>query len=394
MADLISISPNFAWALALAIAWVSGEFVHRWTRLPRISIYGLVGFGLASAQSGFLPPKITDPILIADIAFGLILFEVGYRINLHWLRTNIWLGISSVAEAVGTFVAVYFVTQWYGASTITSLLLASLTMAASPAGILRVVNEQCSSGQVTERVLHLSALSCVMSVFAFKVILGFRLFETSGSLLEAIRNSLVTLTASAGLGGFFGIALPVLRRRLGSVSSDATLMFAIAIILLVTLIEALELSPILATLTFGLVARHRRVTLNQTQRNFGVLGDLLVVPLFVFVTSTLQWDHVVSGLMLALLLIATRLIVKTTALTLFAHPSGMTWKKGMLTGLALSPLSVFAILTIVHARHVNIALVDHLPTLAAITLLLDVFGPIMTQRALIWAQETPDTTET
>jgi hypothetical protein len=39
------------------------------------------------------------PLLLADLAFGLILFELGYRINLRWLRTNPWIGVSSLAEA-------------------------------------------------------------------------------------------------------------------------------------------------------------------------------------------------------------------------------------------------------------------------------------------------------
>ncbi len=396
--SLLLMPPELAWTVAIGIAWIAGEFGHRWSGLPRISIYGLVGFLLAAPQIGFLPGTgstgSSGLLLLADIAFGLILFEVGYRINLHWLRANVWIGISGLLESVGTFVAVYFLAQWYGASTITALLLASLAMSTSPAGILRVLNEQGSSGQVTERVLHLSAMSCVLAVFAFKVILGFRVFQTSGSLLDATWNSLVVLSASAGLGALFGIVMPVLRRKLGNVGTDATVAFAIAVILLVALTATFKISPILAALTFGLVARHRRVTLSQTQRNFGALGDLLVVPLFVFVTSTLDWSQVATGMGLALLLVAARLIVKTAAVTLLARVSGMTWKKGMLTGLALSPISVFAILILEQTRHLNIGLVDHLAPLAAMTLLLDIIGPIMTQRALIWAHETPDTPDT
>ena len=45
-----------------------------------------------------------------------------------------------------------------------ALLLASLAMSTSPAAIVRVVNEQRSSGQVTERVLHLTAVNCVLAV--------------------------------------------------------------------------------------------------------------------------------------------------------------------------------------------------------------------------------------
>ena len=47
--------------------------------------------------------------------------------------------------------------------------LAALAMASSPAGILRVVHELRSAGQVTERVMHLTAINCMLSVLALKL---------------------------------------------------------------------------------------------------------------------------------------------------------------------------------------------------------------------------------
>ncbi|TCS38606.1 transporter (CPA2 family) [Paucimonas lemoignei] len=388
MLETLSIPQELAWPFAIAIGWMVGEFGHRWTGLPRISLYGLVGFVLASTQIGFLPKSVDGNMLaLADIAFGLILFELGYRINLDWLKINRWIAASSAAEAVGTFAAVYYIATWYGTTTLTGLLLASLAMATSPAGILRVVNEQSSSGQVTERALHLSALNSVMAVFAFKAIVGYWLFQSSGSILKAGWNSLVVLILSAVLGALFGVLVPALRRRLGNVGTDATVSFAIGVILLVALSHTLDFSPILSTLAFGLVARHRRETLSQTQRNFGVLGDLLVIPLFLFVATTLQWQQAMSGIVLGLLIIVVRIIAKIAGVTVFAHVSGISWRKGLLTGLALSPASVFAILILEQTR-LSIDLMTQLAPLAAMVLVMEVAGPILTQRALIWARET------
>lgn len=388
MPDISLITANLVWPFAIALAWVAGEVGARWTGLPRISVYGLVGFALAHGQSGWLPGADDSAMmLLANIAFGLILFEFGYRINLRWLRVNPWIGVSSLVEATGTFVAVYFVAQWFGTSTITALLLASLAMSTSPVAIMRVVNELYSSGQVTERILHLTFLNCVLAVFAFKVIVGFWVFQSSGNVLQAISNSLVVLLASVGIGSMFGVLVPALMRRLGNLAQDATVAFAIAVILLVAVTHSVNLSPALATLTFGLVVRHRRVTLNQTQRNFGALGELLAVMLFVFAASTLEWQHIVSGTGLALALIVTRLAVKTLGVAMFAQISGISWRKGVLSGVALAPISVFVILVLEQTRHIGIALADELTALAAMTLFMDVFGPIITQRAIIWARE-------
>ncbi len=392
MTDLLPIAAHLAWPVVIAVAWIAGEFGHRWIGLPRISIYGLVGFLLS--QTGFLSASDSDAVvLLANIAFGLILFEFGYRINLRWLRVNPWIGATSLVESIGTFVAVYAVAQWYGVPAVIALLLASLSMSTSPAAILRIVNEERSSGQVTERILHLSAFNCVLAVFVFKVILGLWIFQSSGSLWEAVWNSLVALIVSAGIGALFGIAVPGLLRKLGNLSRDATLAFAIAVILLVALTHTFKFSPVLATLTFGFMSRHRRIALSQTQRNFGALGNLLTVLLFAFASTTLQWQQVAAGLGLGLALIGARLASKTIGVVLFSRLSGISWRKGVLTGVALAPISVFVILLLEQTRSLGVDLFDHLAALAAATLILEILGPILTQRALIWAGESPEETE-
>lgn len=389
MPESLSLIAELAWPLALALAWVAGEFGHRWTGLPRISIYGLVGFVLANLHAGLLSGS-NDMAVLANIAFGLILFELGYRINLRWLRNNPWLGLTSLVEAFATFAAVFYLARAFDMPLIPSLLLSSLAMATSPAAVLRIVNEQRSSGQVTERILHLSAFSCVLAVFTFKVVLGLWVFQSTGDILHALWNSLVVLLVSAALGGVFGVALPALLARFSRQEGDATVAFAIAVIILVVLTHALKFSPVPAALAFGLMARHRRITLSQAERNFGALGNLLTVLLFVFMASRLEWQMVLAGAGLALLLFIVRFLVKTASVTAFAHVSGISWKKGVLTGVALTPLSAFVILLLEQTRHLGIGLIDELTALAAITLLLEVIGPIATQWALRMSGEVPD----
>src|SRR3990167_2187317 len=149
---------DLAWPLAIALAWLAGELGHRWTGLPRISLYGLVGFALGGSQLELLPATRPRPVmLVANVAFGLILFEFGYRINLRWLRTNPWIGVTGLLGAGLCFAAVYALARGFDMPVLTSLLLASLAMSPSPAALMRVINEQRSTGQVTERVLHLTA---------------------------------------------------------------------------------------------------------------------------------------------------------------------------------------------------------------------------------------------
>ncbi len=391
MPDLLTFLTDLAWPVAICLAWLAGEFGQRITGLPRISFYGIVGFLLASSQIGVLPPSGAGPILLlADVGFGLILFELGYRINLRWLRTNPWFGLASLTEAIGTFIAIYFVATLFGTSTMTALMLGALSMSTSPATVIRVVNEMRSSGQVTERVLHLSALNCVMSVFTFNVIVGFWIFQGSQDIGDATLNSLVAVLLSALLGAVFGVVVPALLRHMANLSKDATTGFALAVILLVSLTYATQMSPVVASLAFGLTARHRRVAFSQAQRNFGALGEVLTVLLFVFAASTLDWRTVADGTVLAVTVFVVRLLTKTASVTAFAELSGISWRKGALTGIALAPVSVFVILLLEHARLRGVNLGEELRAMAGVTLLLELFGPILIQRALVWAKETQE----
>lgn len=382
---------ELVWPLALAFSWVVGELGHRWTRLPRICLYGVVGFAFGPAQLGLLTHQATGSMmLLANMAFGLILFEFGYRINLRWLRTNPWIGATGLLESAATFAAVYAVASLLGMPLLVALLLASLAMSTSPAALMRVINEQRSSGQVTERVLHLTALNCVLAVFAFKAIVGFWTYQASGSAWLAMSNSLLLLVASVGLGAVFGMGIPALLRYMGRLSTDATVGFAVGVVLLVAVAHGLKLSPVLAALTFGFVARHRRVTLNQTQRNFGALGDLLAVLLFTFVATTIEWQRAWAGIGIGLAVIVVRGAVKVAVVGGLARASGITWRKGILTGLAMTPISVFVILLLEQARFMGIDLIDQLAPLAAATLVLELVGPVVTQRALALAGESAE----
>lgn len=391
MTNLTALLADIAWPIVILIAWFAGEYAYHRIKLPRISTYTLVGFILASSQTGFLPEtQSTSLLLLANIAFGLILFECGYHINLRWLRTNPWIAVTSMTESNLTFAAIYFILIWCKQPPSTALLLASLSMATSPATIIRVINEQRSSGQVTERVLHLSALNCVFAAFVFKIIVGLVVFQTSGSLWEATYNSLIILAASASLGIMSGFLISALLWFTKRTNHDSTLAFTITLISLVTLTHSLKLSPILAALTFGLSARHRRIILNSSQRGFGVFGNLLSILLFVFIAATIEWRQVATGISLGLIIIIVRQLSKIAGISLFAHISGISWRKGIFIGMATTPISAFVILVIAQTRYLGIQCVDQLAPLAAAALILEIFSPILIQLALSWAHEIPD----
>jgi Kef-type K+ transport system membrane component KefB len=385
---------SIAWPLALLIAWFLGEWLlERWN-IPRVTSYVAVGLVGSLINLPGLTTDITGLPFLANVALALVLFELGYRINLRWFRHNPWVLLLGVVESLVTFGFIYWVTGWFGLPIEHRLIIAALSISASPAGVLRVANELRSTGQATERVLHLCAINCLFSVLALKLVVGYWTLSTSGDLVLAAFGSVHVVGTSIAVGALLGVAVPWLLRLRNTHERGVTVVFALAVLLLTTAAYGLMLSPLLAALTFGIVARERRVHLTSAQRDFGTAGDLLSAFLFVYIASLLTWVDVRTTIVLGVVLILARTLTKVACNVAAARLSGISERKGVLTGLALTPMSAFAILLIEQTRLMGFdPAVQVLATMAGMMLLQELFGPIVTQRSLMAARETHVTRE-
>ncbi len=380
---------SIAWPLVLLLAWFAAERVYVMWHIPRVTTYvavGLVG-GLVNL------PGLTNDVpglpFLANVALSLVLFELGYRINLRWFRHNPWVLALGVAESIVTFGVIYWVSGWFDLAIDVRLIIAALSISASPAGIVRVANDLRSAGQVTERVLHLCAINCMISVLVLKMVVGYWYLSTSGDLVMAAFGSIHQVGTSLAVGGLLGVAVPWLLRLRNTNERGVTVVFALSVLLLTTAAYGLKISPLLAALTFGVVARERRVHLTNAQRDFGTAGDMLSIFLFVYIASLLEWVNVGAGMLLGLVLIFVRTASKVGCNLVAARLSGITERKGLLTGLALTPMSAFAILLIEQSRLYGFApAVEVLSVMAGMMLLQELLGPVVTQRALMAAHET------
>ena len=106
------------------------------------------------------------------LALALLLFEMGSRVNLGWLRHNKALWLASLAEALFSGTAVGGLLWLLGLSPLMAVSCAVLTLAASGAVIGRVGAELKAAGQVSERMLVLTALNTLYAVLAHKLLLG------------------------------------------------------------------------------------------------------------------------------------------------------------------------------------------------------------------------------
>jgi Kef-type K+ transport system membrane component KefB len=381
------LGPLVAWPLMLLTAWSAGEWVSRHWNLPRVCAYGAVGLllgGLGVSQN--IVSHATQGFM-ANVALALTLFELGYRINPRWFRHNPWVLAAGIAQALLTFGAVFWVGGAFGLPIDHRLVLAALCVATSPAAVMRITHELRSAGQVTERLLHLCALNCLVAVLLLKLVVGYWHLETSGDFGKAAFNSVYVIGLSLVAGAVFGFVAPLLN-RIATSSNSTTVTFAFLVLVLTGLAQSLHLSPLLGALAFGVVARERRLMLSHAQRNFGALGDVLAVFLFVYIGSLLSWSGLLAGLVLGVAVLAARSATHTLVNVSIARVSGTTFRKGALTGLALMPMSAFALLLLEESRLYGFDLArDSLPVIVGLLVLLDVIGPLVTQRALMLAGE-------
>jgi Kef-type K+ transport system membrane component KefB len=382
---------SLLWPATLVLAWWLGEWIHARTRIPRISAYGLVGFALAGTQAGVLPTIPGEGVLLAaHVALGLILFEFGYRISLRWIWLNPWLLVIALVESMAIFGALMFIGDWSGLDRTATLLVAVLGMASSPAILLRVMVSENCRGQVTDRALHVSALTTLLAILAFKALLGVAVMEQSGDWRMALWLSVVSVVLATLLGGLAALFMRAVTVTLSRTGADLTLGFATAVMCLVSLATALDVSPIVAAMTFGIASRQLRLYPGHIQQGFGSLGELAAVLLFVLAGSLVSLDHLVAGALIGGLLIVVRIVIRIGVNVALAPPSGISLARGALVGLAMTPLSAMVLLLLEQTRRSGVDLISASAPLATAVFVLEVLGPIVTLLALSWAREARD----
>jgi len=239
----------------------------------------------------------------------------------------------------------------------------------------------------SENAVRIQLTVALIAFLLLKLVVGYWHLETSGDLGKAAFNSIYVLALSLVVGAAFGFVSPWLN-RLATSSQSTTVTFAMLVLLMTGVAQTLHVSPLLAALAFGAVARERRIILSPAQRNFGGLGDLLTVFLFVFIGSLLSWNGLLGGLLLGVSVLLVRSASHTLVNVSVARASGTTFRKGALTGLALMPMSAFAMLLLEESRLYGFDLArDSLPMIVGLLVLLEVIAPVVTQRALIAAGE-------
>ena len=371
-------------ALALVAGGVLGECVQRLLGWPRIVGYSVVGMLLAFVGLGVGSRGLDGPLrLVVDLALALLLFELGARVNLRWLKANPWLMATGLLEAVLTFALVATVLLALDFSPKLALVCATLMMCSSGAVVGRVASEVRAAGQVTERMIVLTAINTLFAVVAHKFALGWLHLDDSGQDWGAVLQILYIVLGSAALAYLLARLIAFGARRLDLRDENVVLMLLGVVVLSLAAARLLELSSLLVPLMAGVWLRNSTQRPWVWPRHFGTAGGVLVLMLFIIVGSAWTVSSLVAGLGAAVLVLAVRALAKTAAVVALARPSGMTLKQGLALSLTLMPVSgtTLVLLTDLQLTHPAFALAVAPMILASIAL-MEVLGPIAVQGAL------------
>jgi Kef-type K+ transport system membrane component KefB len=366
-----------------------GQIFVRVLRLPRITGFVAAGLVLGPGALGLLDQTMLGQLSIfVDISLGLILFELGRRLDLRWFTHDRWLLVSSVAESLLSFLFVYGILRLFDIAPVYSAAAAAIAMATSPAVLIMIVHDQRAKGPLTERLLALTALNNVFAFLLIALLFGFVHLEYRADWLRAVSHPLYLIVGSAGLGYVAFIAARTLSRWLGKREDSQFVMLLGLIVGTVGCAISFKLSVLLAMLSFGVFAKNLDRDHDLMAVEFGPGGQFFLVMLFVITGAGLRPSELpVAGAVGASFVIA-RLAGKLAGIGLFAPLSGITRKKALLLGIGLVPMSAIAVVMVQGAATLNPEFGAKLSSIVlSAVVILELVGPLATQWALRRAGE-------
>ena len=218
-------------ALILLAGLGTGELFRRVLLLPRISGYVLAGVLLGPGTFGVLDRDMLESAqLLLDIALGLILFELGSRLDWQWFRRNRWLLASSVVESALSFMLICVVLTLLHVQWLHAAIAAAIGVATGASVLLVTIHDQRADGPLTDRAVNLTALNNVFAVVAVTMLLAFLHLEYRPGVTILLLQPLYLLLGSTLLGYMASLALVLLARWLGK-REDLQFILLVAMVL-------------------------------------------------------------------------------------------------------------------------------------------------------------------
>jgi Kef-type K+ transport system membrane component KefB len=375
----------------LLLAGLAGGRLAATTRvLPAITGYIATGFLLGPGVLGWLTDEmLAQSRVLAEFSLGLIVFDLGRRLDLKWASHDRWLLPMGVAESALSFAAMFGLLHFVGGiDTLEAAVAATVGVATAPAVVLLVTNELKADGPVTRRMLWHVALNNVIATVCITLLLPFVEARTSVASSSPAARA-VWLIAGSLLLGFLAFQLMTLFARWLGKSPVPQFILAVGfVIVTVGAAQAARLSVLLALLALGACARNLDREHRLLDVDFGRAAQVFFVVLFVLTGATLRPGQFGAVAWIGLAFVVARSVGKLAALHALAWPAHLSTRQALTLGLALTPMAGLAIGM---TQPIYEIAPEFGARLAAIVVsgvaILHLLGPIATRFALIRAGE-------
>ena len=277
--DTFSSHLVFGLGILLVGSYFLGRLAER-AGLPSITGFLIAGFVLGPSMSGLIHAGLRGPLgSVTEIALAIIALVIGSEFNVAKIRkVGRAVLLITLVQLMLTFVAVTAALSIAGLALPEAALLGAIATATAPAATVAIVRSLRARGSFVDHLYGIVALDDAGCVLLFSVVLALTgsSFGGEGVALPAmLLHALIEIGASVLIGLAGGSALHLLTRSLSR--ENEVLVVSLGFVFLVTAIStALDLSPLLASMTAGASLA------NLSGRNFRIFRNLeqLAPPLY------------------------------------------------------------------------------------------------------------------
>ncbi|MBU5427512.1 cation:proton antiporter [Tissierella pigra] len=262
----------FKLGIIILIGIIGGRLAN-YFKLPNVSGYIVAGLIIGPSFINLVNEMDIESFnIINEMALAAIAFSIGNEFLLKDMKkVGKDVLLITVAEVVGAFVIVFIMMYFILNQAMEfSLMIASMSAATAPAGIVMVIRELKANGPLTKTILPIVALDDALGIMVFGVCLSLSKILSGTekySIIKIISNPTIEIFGSIILGFVIGIVMTYVVKK--AKHSEELLIMTIGFILLSSgAANYFNLSPLLTCMMVG------ATLVNLKQNSFRVFNSI------------------------------------------------------------------------------------------------------------------------
>lgn len=386
-------NPFMILGITLIVGILFGKLMNKFN-VPAVAGYIIAGLLLGTSGLNIVTGSTIEQLsFVSDFALGIIAFNIGSELKVSVLKK---LGkaifIIAACEALGAFILVGGITFLLTKDISIALILGAVSSATAPAATVMVLKEYNARGPLTSTLLGVVAVDdaiCLMIYAVASSIAKVFIKHETATMYKVLVHPVMEIAFSILAGALLGIVLTYLIKI--SKKETELLPFVIGtIILLVGIADKFHLSPLLCTMSLGIIVANissnsRRAFL--TTENF---SPPIITAFFTLAGARLDISLLPHIGILGVAYLVFRVIGKISGAYLGGiisdAPSvvknyigfGLLSQVGVAVGLAIVVNKEFA------GSELGSLVIT---ILLATTIITEIIGPLATKNAIIKAKE-------